>query len=144
MNKVIAYLKQYEEADRRAEELNAEYKKEMELIDSVKSAMDIDGQPKGRNLSKQVEERAIRLADKAAELKEAKQEAINERQKVRDLIFSVKNADQRDVLRERYIEYKQTWEEICVKLHVSWGTVHNKHREGLRAVEEILIAQNLV
>lgn len=140
----IRYLRRYEKADRRAKALAKEYDREMELIDAVRSTADIDGLPHGNGIKKETEERAIRLADKAAELKIAELDAIHERQEVGEIIFKIKNQDRQDVLVERYVGYFQTWEEICVKLHVSWGTVHNRHREGLRDVAEILEAQNLV
>lgn len=142
--KTIAFLQRYENADRKAKSLALEYKKESDLIDAVRSTADIDGLPKGNGIKKETEEKAIRLADKAAELKIAELDAIHERQEVAEIIFQVKNSDQREVLFQRYLEYHQKWEEICVKLHMSWGTVHNKHRDGLNEVETILEAQNLV
>lgn len=140
----IRYLKRYERADRRVKALAGEYEREMELIDAVRSTADIDGLPHGNGIKKETEERAIRLADKAAELKIAELDAIHERQEVGELLFRLKDEEQLDVLTERYLGYYQTWEEICVKLHMSWGTVHNRHKAGLRAVAEILEAQNLV
>lgn len=138
------YLKRYEKEDRRARRLHNEYIKELELIDAVRSTADIDGLPKGKSINKETEERAIRLADKAAEIKIASLDAIHERLEIGEIIFQVKDDDQQDVLMERYVNYTQTWEQICVKLNMSWGTVHNKHKAGLRAVYEILQTQNLV
>lgn len=141
---VTEYLKSYERADRKAKRLFEEYKRENDLVDAVRSTADIDGLPKGNWISKETEEKALRLADKAAEFKIAHLDALHERQQVANTIFKVKDPDEQDVLIERYINYDQTWEEICVKLHFSWGTVHEKHRRGKLAVEEILEAQNLV
>lgn len=138
------YLQRYERADRRAKALEREYKREEELIDAVRSTADIDGLPKSRGIKKETEERAIRLADKAAEMKIAALDALHERQEVAEAIFAIREADAREVLCERYINYTQTWEQICVKINFSWGKVHTEHRKGLDAISEILKAQNLV
>lgn len=138
------YLERYESADRRAKSLEREYKREEELIDAVRSSADVDGLPKSKGIKKKTEERAIRLADKAAEMKIAELDALHERQEVAEVIFAVKDDDAREVLIEKYINYDQTWEKICVKCRFSWGKVHNAHRKGLAAVAEILKAQNLV
>lgn len=138
------YLLKYEKADRRAKALRREYQREEELIDAIRSTADIDGLPKGNGIKKRTEERAIRLADKAAELKVAELDALHERQEVAETIFKIKNADQMEILIERYINYDKTWERICVDVNASWGTVHTRHREGLKAVEEIITPQNLV
>lgn len=141
---ITEYLRRYERADRKAKRLFEEYKRENELVDAVRSTADIDGLPKGNGISKETEEKALRLADKAAQFKIAQVDALHERQEVAKTIFKVKDPDEQDVLVERYINYGQTWEEICVKLHFSWGTVHDKHRRAKASVEEILEAQNLV
>ena len=141
---VTEYLERYERADREAKRLLEEYEKENDLVDAVRSTADIDGLPKGTGISKETEEKALRLAAKAVEFKIAHLDALHERQEVARTIFKVKDPDEQDVLIERYINYGQTWEEICVKLHFSWGTVHEKHRRGKLAVEAILEAQNLV
>ena len=138
------YLQRYESADRRAKSLEREYKREEELIDTVRSTADIDGLPKSKGIKRATEERAIRLADKAAEMKIATLDALHERQEVAEIIFAVQEADAREVLAERYINYSQTWEEICVKISFSWGKVHAEHRKGLDAVSKLLQTQNLV
>lgn len=141
---VTEYLESYEQEDRKAKILFKEYERENELIDALRSAADIDGLPKGTGNSNVTEEKALRLADKAAEFMIAYLDALHKRQEVANTIFKVKNSDEQEVLIERYINYNQTWEKICVKLNMSWGTVHEKHRRGKKAVEEILEAQNLV
>lgn len=141
---VKEYLERYERADRKAKRLGKEYRIENDLIDAIKSSANIDGLPKGTRTKKETEEKAIRLSAKAMELKIAELDALQERQEVAATIFKVKDPDEQDVLFERYINYGQTWEKICVKLHLSWGTVHDKHRCGKASVEEILNAQNLV
>ena len=140
---VVEYLKRYERADRKAQRLLEEYKRENELVDAVRSTADIDGLPKGTGISKETEEKALRLADKAALFKMAQLDALHERQEVANTIFKVKDSDEQDVLIERYIYYGQTWEEICVRLHMSWGKVHDKHRRAKASVEEIIEHKNM-
>lgn len=141
---VTEYLRRYERADRRAKRLREEYERENELIDCTRSPSDIDGMPKGNNIIKETEEKASRLSDKAMPIKIAEINAVLERIEVAKTIYKVKDIDELDVLVERYINYGQTWETICVKLHMSWGTVHNIHRRAKASVAEILEAQNLV
>lgn len=137
------YLQRYEHADRRAKSLEREYKREEELIDAVRSTADVDGLPKSKGIKKETEERAIRLADKAAEMKIATLDALHERQEVAETIFAVKDDDAREVLAERYINYNQTWEEICVKISFSWNRAHRAHRRGLTAIHEIMGTQDM-
>lgn len=70
------YLEQYKEADRLAKRLEAEYMREREMIDAVRSTADLDGLPHGNGIKKPVEDRAIRLADRAAEWKMAELDAL--------------------------------------------------------------------
>lgn len=137
------YLQRYEHADRRAKSLEREYKREEELIDTVRSTADVDGLPKSKGIKKETEERAIRLADKAAEMKIATLDALHERQEVAETIFAVKDDDAREVLAERYINYNQTWEEICVKISFSWNRAHRAHRRGLTAIYELMATQDM-
>lgn len=141
---VTEYLKSYERANRKAKRLFEAYKLENDLVDAVRSTADMDGLPKGTGISKETEEKALRLADKAAEFKNAQEDAAHECEQVLNTISKVKDPDELEVLFERYINYDQTWEEICVKLHMSWGTVHNIHRRAKASVAEILETQNLV
>lgn len=137
------YLQRYEHADRRAKSLEREYKREEELIDAVRSTADVDGLPKSKGIKKETEDRAIRLADKAAEMKIATLDALHERQEVAETIFAVKDDDAREVLAERYINYNQTWEEICVKISFSWNRAHRAHRRGLTAIYELIGTQDM-
>lgn len=123
------YLEQYKEADRIVRRLEAEYKKEREMIDAVRSTADIDGLPHGNGIKKPVEDRAVRLADKAAEWKIAQLDALHIRQEIFNTIMSI-GGDEADVLVERYIELK-TWTEVCVSVHWSWFKVRELHERGL-------------
>lgn len=130
------YLKQYEYAVDRVRRYEEEYQNELTLIDAIRSASDNDGMPHGSGISKPTENKAVRLADRALRLTEARLEAIQIRQEVFDLIDSIDGIEG-DVLYQRYINLHK-WEEICVLLHYSWQGIHLVHRRALVIVESRL------
>ena len=130
------YLKQYQYAVDRVRRYEEEYENESLLIDSIRSASDNDGMPHGSGVSKPTEDKAIRLADRALRLTEARLEAIRIRQEVFDLIDSIDGIEG-DVLYQRYVNLHK-WEEICVLLHYSWQGIHLIHRRALAIVESRL------
>lgn len=130
------FLKQYEYADRKVRRLETEYHDELIMVDAIRSASDNDGLPHGSGISKPTEDKAIRLADRALRLTEARLEAIQIRQEVFDLIDSIDGIEG-DVLYQRYIKLHK-WEEICVLLHYSWHGIHSAHRRALAVVEGII------
>jgi DNA-directed RNA polymerase specialized sigma24 family protein len=130
------YLRQYEYANRKAERLKAEYEAELELVDSVRSTLGGDGMPHGSGVSKTVEDRAIRLADKAMCWKVAQLDALEKRQEVFELIHSIDGVEGK-VLYLRYVDIHK-WEEICVLIPMSWTGVHKAHRRALQIVQTIL------
>ena len=130
------YLKQYQYAVDRVRRYEEEYENESLLIDAIRSASDNDGMPHGSGISKPTEDKAIRLADRALRLTEARLEAIQIRQEVFDLIDSIDGVEG-DVLYLRYVKLHK-WEEICVMLHYSWQGIHLVHRRALVIVESRL------
>ena len=130
------YLKQYQYAVDRVRRYEEEYENESLLIDAIRSASDNDGMPRGSGISKPTEDKAIRLADRALRLTEARLEAIQIRQEVFDLIDSIDGIEG-DVLYQRYVNLHK-WEEICVLLHYSWQGIHLIHRRALAIVESRL------
>ena len=132
----IEFLKQYENADRRVKRLEAEYKDEMLLIDAVRSLSDNDGLPHGTNISKPTENKAIRLADKALRLVDARLEAVRIRQVVFDVINMVSGAGG-DFLYKKYIEFK-TWKVIADEMVYSISGLDYIRDKALIEVEHIL------
>ena len=128
------FLKQYEEADRKARQHRAEYERELEMIGSLSVKM--DGMPHGSNISKPTEEAALKLADRALKWKEAEENALRIRQEVYDTICNISGIEGR-VLYERYINLHK-WEEICILVHYSWQGVHKVHKRALASVESRL------
>ena len=128
------FLNQYREADRIARRLRAEYERELELIDAIKSTSDIDGLPRGKQLSKVVEDRAVRLADKAAEWKIAELDALHLRQEVFDVVNRIEGVPG-EVLFLRYVQLRP-WREICSVIPMSWSNVRRHHERGLSEIEK--------
>ena len=135
------FLKQYEYADRRARRLREEYEEELLLIDAIRSTSDNDGMPHGSGISKPTEDKALRLADKAAAWKTAEIDALHARQTVFDLIYDIDGIEG-DVLVQRYVKLRK-WEEICVELHYSWHGIHAAHRRALEIVDRALKGTNI-
>ena len=134
------FLKQYEEADRRAQRCRAEYEREHELIDSVKSTLDTDGMPRGSGITRITEDRALRLSEKAIAWKMAELDAIEKRQEVFELIHSISGVEG-EILTERYVNLRK-WEAVCIAVHLSWYAVHQHHRKALAIVESKLKSQH--
>ena len=131
------FLQQYGEAVRIAERVKTEYDQEQDLIDSVRSALGGDGTPHGGGISKATENKAIKLADKALELKDAELEAIRIRQKVFDVIRTVPG-EKGDVLYERYINLK-SWDEVADSVGYSKRHARNLHDEAIDIVQHFLL-----
>lgn len=131
------FLQQYGEAVRIAEMVKTEYDQEQDLIDSVRSALGGDGTPHGGGISKATENKAIKLADKALELKDAELEAISIRQKVFDVIRTVPG-EKGDVLYERYINLK-SWDEVADSVGYSKRHTRNLHDEAIDIVQHFLL-----
>ena len=136
------FLQQYGEAVRIAERIKTEYDQERDLIDSVRSALGGDGVPHGGGISKATENKAIKLADKALELKDAELEAIRIRQKVFDVIRTVPG-EKGDVLYERYINLK-SWDEVADSVGYSKRHARNLHDEALDIVQHFLLLHSIM
>jgi hypothetical protein len=130
------FLKQYEELDRKARRCKTEYDLEVERIDAIGSTLSGDGQPHGNGISRKTEDKAIRLAEKAARWKSAELDAIAKRQEVFEVINRISGVEA-DILYERYINLHK-WEEICVLIHMSWTQTHEHHKRSLRIVQDMI------
>ena len=136
------FLQQYGEAVRIAERIKTEYDKEKDLIDSVRSSIGGDGVPHGGLISKETENKAIKLADKALELKDAELEAIRIRQKVFNVIRIIPG-EKGNVLYERYINLK-SWDEVADSVGYSKRHVRNLHDEAIDIVQNFLLLHSIM
>lgn len=127
------FLRQYEELNRRARRYQQEYRTELEKVDAIGSTLSHDaGMPHGSGVSRKTEDKAIRLADKAAKWKAAEIDALQKRQEVFEVIHDIEGVEG-DILYERYINLRR-WEDICVVIHMSWRQTHRLHRKALEDV----------
>lgn len=133
---VREFLKQYEYAERKVRRLQAEYQEEMEKIDTIRSSVG-DGTPHGGSISKQVEIRALKLIDKALELKQAELDAIEVRQTVFDSVQKVPGT-MGDILYWRYIKLVKDWDEIGNKVGYSRRHSIRLHGEAMLYLKDVL------
>lgn len=137
---VERYLKQYRDADKKVKQLEREIDKEQYLIDSIRSPLGSSGEPHGTGISKTVEIRAIRLADKRSEYEDAKSRAIEIRQMVFDAVLKVDGIEG-EVLYEYYVDYydekkqkPKTWEDVADIVHVDSRSVYRIKNRALKKV----------
>ena len=128
------YLKQYEEYDRRARRYKAEYEREAELIDAIRSPSASDGMPHGSGISRTTEDKAIRLSEKRLKWKEAELDALHVRQQIFETIQKVSGIEG-DVLIEKYVNLK-TWEQIAEEYHYTVRGIQYAHGRALLMVAE--------
>ena len=136
------FLQQYGEAVRISEMIKTEYDQEQDLIDSVRSSIGGDGVPNDGWISKETENKAIKLADKALELKDAELEAIRIRQKVFNVIRIIPG-EKGNVLYERYINLK-SWDEVADSVGYSKRHVRNLHDEAIDIVQNFLLLHSIM
>lgn len=129
------YLEQYRHKELLLLRVREEYRKELDHIDTIRSALDNSGYTSG-HVSKTVEVRALRLAEKAERLKEAELEALETRQKVFDVIANIAGT-KGQILYERYINLKK-WEDVAAAVCYEERHTRRLHDEALKEVEHVL------
>ena len=135
------YLKQYENAVKYVERIQSEYNEQMEKIDSIRSSLGKDGLPRSGEIRKEVEAKAIELAEKAQELKEAEIWAIETRQQIFRTIMAVPD-DKGSVLQERYVNLKK-WEDVADSVGYSLRQTHNIHKDALQIIQDMIDGKTL-
>lgn len=135
------YLKQYENAVKYVERIQSEYNEQMEKIDNIRSSLGKDGMPRSGEVRKEVEAKAIELAEKAQELKEAEIWAIETRQQIFRTIMAVPD-DKGSVLQERYVNLKK-WEDVADSVGYSLRQTHNIHKDALQIIQDMIDGKTL-
>jgi len=130
------YLEQYKQAKKRANMLRAEYEKEELQLDAIRSASNMDGMPHGTGINRTVENKAIRLADKALAWKVAELDALKLRQEIFDVIYRLPSPEN-EILYERYVELN-TWAVVCRNVSMSWSAVRSHHNAALEKYDKTL------
>lgn len=136
MNTAKQYLKQYENAVKAAQRVRNEYEQELDLIDNIRSSLGGDGLPRSGEISKKVENQALKLSEKADALREAEAAAIEIRQEIFATVMKVPE-DKGSVLYERYVLLKD-WRDVADSVGYSESHIYELHRQGLEAVNKLL------
>ena len=134
------FLRQYRNADRYVRKLEREIEREQYLIDSIRSPLGSSGEPHGTGISKSVEIRAVRIADKIEEFERAAVQAVMIRQRVFDVIRDIGGIEG-ELLYEYYVDYfdekkgkPKTWEDVADIIHVDPRSVYRIKKRALRKV----------
>lgn len=125
------FLQQYAEAVRISGQLREEYNAEIMMLDDIKSGLGRSGTHGGTG--KAIEHKAVRLADKALELRKAELEAVRVRQIVYNAIRKVPG-DAGTILYERYINLR-SWNEISERVGYSIRQTMNLQNVGIAYLE---------
>lgn len=136
MNTAKQYLKQYENAVKAAQRVRREYEEELDLIDNIRSSLGGDGMPRSGEISRKVERQALKLSEKADELREAEAAAIETRQMIFRTVMQVPD-DKGSVLYERYVLLKE-WRDVADAVGYSEAHTYEIHRQGLEYVNKLL------
>ena len=137
---VIEYLEKYEYALYAANRARANYELESERIDAIGSTLSGEpGMPHGSGVSKQTENKAIRLADKAKEWLEAEERAQIVLEEITEFINGIPGIEG-VVLYQRYIQLLG-WREIADNLCYSESGIF-KVRERAMAIAERKLNNN--
>ena len=136
------FLEQYKDATKAIARAQEEYDKEMELVASIRSPLGGDGMPRSGEISKQVENDAIRLEEKAMEVKFAEIQALVVRQEVVRVLNRI-HGPEADVLTEKYIKLAEngrlkTWAAVADAVGYSEDNVYKLRLKGLAKVEELI------
>ena len=133
MIKATEYLEQYEYALYAANRARANYELETERIDAIGSTLASDGQPHGTGVSRQTENKAIRLADRAKEWLDAEEQAQIKLEEITDFLNRIPGIEG-VVLYQRYVQLLG-WKEIADNLIYSESGIF-KVRERALAIAE--------
>ena len=129
------FLQQYAEAERIAARYKAEYIKEVELIDAIRSSLG-DNEPRGGGISKQTEKKGISLAESWALYEEAEYEALRIKRPILKVVNSIPG-ECGSVLYERYINLRK-WKDVALAVGYSERQCYNIHNKALDMVEEMM------
>ncbi|MCL1789963.1 MAG: DUF1492 domain-containing protein [Peptococcaceae bacterium] len=86
----------------------------------------------GGHVKDSMAEIVIKLVDMEREHARKWDELIEKQREIEAAIADLRDPEHRRLMRYRYIE-QLTWELICVRLSVSWPTVHRIHNAALIA-----------
>ena len=125
------YLRGYERAVRQMKR-HEERMRELRL-NRLPSGINMDGMPHAHNNS-DLSAYAAMLDQEEELYMQARYQRIQKCKEITDKIECMKDEDEKDVLVYRYIRLMK-WEDICVKLNISWKQVHRVHARALNSFQ---------
>lgn len=128
-NRKKEYLKGYRTNRRRINRIDDEVTELRELATSVK-ATDYSGMPHGSGNQKDLSDELARIDTLEKRLEQEREKCVESYISIENLIKSVKNEDENDVLFYRYIKGLRFWE-IAEKMDCSEQWVHKLHGRAL-------------
>jgi RNA polymerase sigma factor (sigma-70 family) len=123
------YLRGYRTNRRRINRIDDEVTELRELAASVK-ATDYSGMPHGSGNQKDLSDELARIDTLEKRLEQEREKCVESYISIENLIKSVKNEDENDVLFYRYIKGLRFWE-IAEKMDCSEQWVHKLHGRAL-------------
>lgn len=122
--------------------LQEEYKQEVYLIDNIRDPLGGDGTPRSGEPSQKVQDDALRLQEKAEELKLYEAHALAVRQEIVRAINKV-SEPAADVLMERFVKLPangrfKTWRAVADAVGYSEDNVYALRKKGIAEVENML------
>ena len=130
------YLQQYGDAEKLVEQIREEYAEQMEMVNNIRSSLGGDGLPHGGDIRREVEEKAVALAETAQELKEAEIWAVATRQQIYATLEMVPGVP-RDVLIERYVHLRN-WKDVAMAVNYSISHTHVLEQRGLEFIQNLI------
>lgn len=128
-NRKKEYLRGYRTNRRRINRIDDEVTELRELAASVK-ATDYSGMPHGSGNQKDLSDELARIDTLEKRLEQEREKCVEFYISIENLIKSVKNEDENDVLFYRYIKGLRFWE-IAEKMDCSEQWVHKLHGRAL-------------
>lgn len=85
----------------------------------------------------QLEAGVMKIIELKKQINQKIDEFVDRKREMESIIEKVEDADQVNVLRKRYFEYK-SWEQIAVEVGCKYRNVHYIHGDALKVVEALL------
>lgn len=101
------------------------------------SGLSYDKVPSVSNGDSKVEKLAMRRLELLEKYEKKRDELLQMRYQVTDMILTLKGQYQQEILFKRYVELKR-WERVAREMSLSLRQVHNVHREALHELSERL------
>ena len=102
-------------------------------MDSLR-ASNLDGMPRGSGVSDPTSLAYEKVQALLDDYDRQLAELAAEQKKIEDML-TVLDSEERTLMRHKYFD-GMTWEEVCVAMYRSWGTVHNMHSAILNKLKE--------